>query len=53
MKYIKQDDGPSCGGACYAMITGLTFKEATKKMKRRMNKHGLKTRDMVASFSGF
>lgn len=47
MKYVKQDDGPTCGVACYAMITGLTFKKALKKIKKRMNKHGLKTSDMV------
>jgi len=50
MKYIKQDGGPTCGVACYAMITGVTFKEAHKKIKKRMNNHGLKTRDMVAAF---
>lgn len=47
MKYIKQDDGLTCGIACYAMITGLTFKESFKKIKKRMNSHGLRTSDMV------
>ena len=47
MKYVKQDDGPTCGIACYAMITGITFDQAYKKIKKRMNKHGLKTIDIV------
>lgn len=47
MKYVKQDSGPTCGVACYAMITGVTFKEAHKKIKKRMNSRGLKTIDMI------
>jgi len=47
MKYVKQDKGPTCGVACYAMITGTTFKEAHKQIKKRMNNHGLKTADIV------
>lgn len=47
MKYIKQDSGPTCGVACYAMITGITFKQAHKKIKKRMNRHGLKTVDII------
>ncbi len=47
MKYVKQDGGPTCGVACYAMITGVTFKEAHKKIKNRMGKHGLSTINMA------
>lgn len=47
MKYVKQDSGPTCGIACYAMITGVTFKEAHKKIKKRMNSRGLKTIEIV------
>lgn len=49
MKYVKQDSGPTCGVACYAMITGITFKEAYKKIKKRMNNGGLSTIDIVAA----
>jgi len=47
MKYVKQDNGPTCGVACYAMLTGITFEKARKKLKKRMNDYGLKTIDMV------
>jgi len=50
MKYVKQDDGPTCGVACYAMVSGNSFKDAHEKLKPIMNAHGLKTIDLVNAF---